>query len=170
MWDLTFANFVVQFLILLGLLWYASETRRIRSAAQEQIVVSREQLEALQKPCITLVTMPRAFDAALLDMNDAVGTMDIPFGGNVELRNIGSGPAFNVRYQLKQIESSDSPAACYIPYIPTGEKASIPVPTSSIRLHQHELLILYESLSGTRYETNIRIHNGTLTDARFLSK
>ena len=157
------AHLVVQVLIFGGLAWLAAGTMRLRR-------LSGEQLEAFHKPCITVATTPRESAAALLDMDDAVGTLEIPSGGDVELENIGSGPAFNLRYQLKDLDSSGQLSSSYVPFISTGGRSKIPIPTTTLRLQKHYLLVWYESLSGKRYETNVAIDNGTLTDFRFFSR
>ena len=157
------ALLIVQILIFGGFAWLAAGTLRLRR-------ISGEQLEALHKPCITVAATPRDSAAALLDMDDAVGTLEIPNEGNVELKNIGSGPAFNLRYQLKDFESSGQLSSSYVPFISPGGRSKIPILTTTLRLQKHYLLVWYESLSGKRYETNVAIDNGTLTDFRFFSR
>lgn len=157
------ADLIVEVLIFGGLAWLAAGTLRLRQ-------LSGEQLEASHKPCITVAATRRESAAALLDMDDAVGTLEIPSDGDVELENIGSGPAFNLRYQLKEHDSSGQLSSSYVPFISTGERSKIPIPTAQLQLQKHDLLVSYESLSGKRYETNVAIDNGTLTDFRFFSR
>jgi hypothetical protein len=63
---LPLANFVVQLLILAALVWYAVETWGVRN-------LSFEQVEALQKPCLTLLSVPREYEHAVLEMDGVVG-------------------------------------------------------------------------------------------------
>jgi hypothetical protein len=81
---------LIQILILLVLFWYTKETRKIRKSSVAQI-------EALQKPCLTLVTDIRDYDDAILETDGAVGGMIVAKrNGNVAVQNIGAGPAITV--------------------------------------------------------------------------
>src|SRR5260370_41518365 len=91
---LDYASFGVQCLLFIGLVWYTLETRRIRLATQEQI-------ETLQKPCLSFSTTAREADEAVLDMHGAVGAMiALCPNGMAQLENSGYGQAVNVRYAL----------------------------------------------------------------------
>ena len=93
---------VVQALTLIGLVWYAIETRRIRRAAQRQVESSlalikaaNDQVEGMSKPCLTFWGELRDASNAILQMDGATGNIiaQADQGGYVAL-NIGSGVAF----------------------------------------------------------------------------
>jgi len=158
-------NLVVQCLLLLALVWYAWETWKIRKASQEQV-------EALQKPCLTLVTAPRDYDDAVLDMDDAVGGMIVAASqGSVSLQNMGSGPAVNVEYRFNPV---DPPAGAnvarahgYLQNIPAAGDFVIALAREVLRNLEYECVITYDSLSGRRYRSSITIKNLVLTAFHF---
>lgn len=165
--SIALANLLIQLLILAFLIWYACETYQLRKASQEQT-------EALQKPCITVVTTARDYDDAILGVDDAIGGMVLaPFEGSVQLRNIGAGPAFNIRYTFSNLDqprqSGDvvvEPSG-YLPYIKAGDAFAMQVTRGILQLHEYELVALYDSLSGRRYETKIVIKRLVLTTVQF---
>ena len=153
------ANLIVQVLILLGLIWYALETLRIRR-------VSQEQNEITQKPCLVLECRERDYDRAVLskdtlDAGERILTGVKPHPTYVALRNIGNGHAFNVRYELQQQQKERK--GYDLPYIFRQE--SVPIYLSLNCLYPlegceySELTLSYESLSRRRYESKIRIHD-----------
>jgi len=161
------ANLIIQLLILLFLIWYAFETYRLRKASQEQI-------EALQKPCLTVVTTARDYDEAIFEMDDAVGGMVLaPREGSVQLWNIGAGPAFNIRYRFNYLDQPRQNGTVvvepsgYLPYIMAGEKFAMQVTRGILQPHEYELVALYEILGGRRYETKITINKLVLTTVQF---
>src|SRR5690348_14803756 len=77
------ANFVLQVLVFAVLIWYAIETSQIRR-------LSYEQIEALQKPCLTFVSTARDQQEAVLEMDGIVGGMILAAReGNVAIQNVG---------------------------------------------------------------------------------
>src|SRR5579884_1262352 len=147
------ANFIVQLAVLVALVFYALDTRKIRVASQQQVKASQEQAEAVQKPFVTLVTHDRRENDAVLDMNEAVGTRIVGMiAGNIGLRNEGSGPAINISYSFEP-SFPDPPAniprpSSYVPSIPARESSSIPVARRTIQSLDYRVTINYESLSG----------------------
>ena len=102
------ASFAVEVLILAGLTWYAVETYRLRKASQEQ-------LEALHRPCLTILTTARRAEDAVLRMNGIEGGMVVqPRAGDVVLQNIGTGPAFNIRYKFNCGERLDIEGVSFV--------------------------------------------------------
>jgi hypothetical protein len=159
------ANLIVQLLLLGVVVWYAWETCKIRR-------VSQDQLEALQKPCLTLVTEARDYDAALLELNGAVGGMIVAArNGNVALQNMGYGPAVNVTYNFKPVNPSEGVKVAgsggYLQNIPAGGTFAMQVARGSLALLEYELIVTYESLGGHRYESKIAINNLVLTAFNF---
>jgi hypothetical protein len=161
------ANLLIQFLVLAFLVWYACETYQLRKASQEQI-------EALQKPCLTVATTARDYDDAILGVDDAIGGMVLaPREGSVQLRNIGAGPAFNIRYKFNYVDQPRQNGAVvvepsgYLPYIKPGDTFAMQVARGILQLHKYELVASYDSLSGRKYETRIAINNLVLTTVQF---
>jgi len=84
---------VVQVLGLLGLLWYVTETMKIRRASQKQV-------EGMSKPCLTFWGELRDGTDAILEMHGAVGNIVAAAdGGSYVVLNIGNGVALNIRYR-----------------------------------------------------------------------
>ena len=154
---LSASGLVLQVLLVLGLLWYCVETRRIR-------ITAGSQLEALQTPCLTFWATPREGIDAVLEMDGARGAMILNFsGGDAMLLNIGNGPAVNVSYLLKPLGDARSTPEGYISSIPASARASIPIPRGILQGCRYDCLIRYESLGGTGYETRIGLHDLVLT-------
>ncbi len=158
-------NLIIQVLLLVVVLWYTSETSKIRRASQKQVAASENQMEALHKPCLTLATTARNPEDVILKVNDLSGAMVAKqIGGDIVLQNIGTGPALNVRYEF--ILSGRPSIDAYIPYISCDDPIAIPLAIATLRLHTCEAMISYESVSGRRYTSTIRINNLVLTDFR----
>ena len=122
----------VQILTLIGLAWYAIETMKIRTAAQQQVKASldlikaaTDQVEGMSKPCLTLWGEVREGADAILEMHGAVGNIVArPDGGSYVALNIGNGVALNVQYSFTRLAndplleggvgtlSSASPSLC----------------------------------------------------------
>ena len=159
------AGLVVQILILFGLIWYAWETLKIRK-------ISQEQNETMQRPCLVLsVRKRRDMDTA----TDALGgnpypEQKVPDGqqsgtGHVELHNIGTGAAFNIKYEVLIQGKRKNFHSGSLPYISSGKKAPVLLIEQSFSTSdQHEevkLGLLYNSLSGRRHESVLRFRQGT---------
>ena len=156
---------VIQGLILLALVWYAWDTRKIRKASQKQIEtsqkqieISQEQNEIMQKPCLVpLVRKDRSREVILFSDTEMV--LDDAAGG-ITLLNIGNGPAFNVEYEA-QGENPEN----FLPYILNqsneGTTLSLEQLRGSFTSYQDreavKLSLFYDSLSGRRYESNFVI-------------
>jgi hypothetical protein len=160
-------NLGVQVLVLAFLVWYAFETYRLRKASQEQI-------EALQKPCITVVTTARSPEDTILRVNDVVGGMVLhQIEGCVGLWNIGAGSAFSISYKFSCIRHRRQEGAHisepdgYLPYITAGAQFAMQVPIETLRSQEYELVASYESLSGRRYQTKININNLVVAAVQF---
>lgn len=159
-------NFFLQLVALLVLIWYASLTRNISVASQDQA-------EAGVLPCLTLATAPRQQEEAVLgELEGRVGAMVVsPRNGNVVLLNIGNGPAINARYQFTPINPPQGANVIrpsnFLPIILAKETFITPVAHNALPNLQYEVVLIYESLSGRHYESRIRIDNLVLTDFRF---
>ena len=137
------AHLVVQMLIFAGLIWYACETRKIRKTSQEQvetsqkqIEISQEQNETMQRPCLVPLVQKRDdLDTAFESMrpNSHPGYRVVVNGPSdrVELKNIGCGPAFNIRYELQSPEGvRTNHSGGYLPYLHEESEPIWPIATT----------------------------------------
>jgi hypothetical protein len=159
------ANFVLQVLVFVVLVWYAKETWQIRR-------LSFEQIEALQKPCLTFISTARQQEEAVLDMDDIVGGMIIAAReGSVAIQNVGSGPALNVRYKFTPINpptgANVARPAGYLQNIPPRETLVMPVAREVLRNLEYEFIATFESLNARRYETRVKIKDLVLVQLEF---
>ena len=170
------AHLVVQMLILAGLIWYACETRKIRKTSQEQVEtsqkqveISQDQYEAMQKPCLVALVQER--DDRTLDLpvesmkpNSHPAYRVVVNGPSerVELRNIGSGPAFNIQYELQSPEGvTKTCSGGYLPYLLEGSEP-IWLTANTLLSTDADNVVLklsYESLSGIGYESAVHIRD-----------
>lgn len=123
----------------------------------------------LHKPCVTLVTAPRGYEDAVLEMDGAVGVMIVAARqGNVAAQNIGTGPAVNVRYEFMPIDPAPGANVArphgYIPTILPGEMCVLPVSRGILQNLEYEFVANYESLGGRRNQTKIMLNNLVITD------
>jgi hypothetical protein len=168
----------VQTLALAGLIWYALETHWMRQAAQEQIRISQnlinaamDQVEGLSKPCLTLKSRLRDAQDTILDMNGAVGsTQAAGDQGNFALQNIGNGVALNVSYRFEHVHPIDAPPrpyrTRYVQNVLTNQSVAM-VETLTAYTGTFELTFNYESLGGRKYQTIVRLNNHVLTGFNF---
>jgi hypothetical protein len=147
---------------LLALAVYAWDTRKIKKASEEQA-------EAAQKPCLALVTDRRDFDETVLEIDGAVGGAVVAVtNGNVELQNIGNGPALKVRYDFRPLDPSNiSRPRGYLPNVVVGKSFVLAVPRGILDIEDYEAVFQYESMSRKWYESRLTITKKVVTDLRF---
>jgi len=156
---------IVQSLALLGLLWYAIETLKIRKAAQKQVKASNDQVEGLSQPCLTFVGEIRDGNDVILEMNGAVGNIVVsPYAGSFTITNIGSGVALNIHYQFTGADHR--PAVRYIPHVASSARASLIERVSQYN-GQHQATFDYESIGGRKYRTTIGLNHQVITSFDF---
>jgi hypothetical protein len=160
---LDYSGFAVQCLLFAGLVWYCVETRLLRLASQEQI-------ETLQKPCVTFSMTLRDADDAILDMDGAVGTtiMLCP-GAQVQMENIGYGPAMNIQYHFTPLkpESTRARPKGYAMGLRQGGHLQPPVPRGIMQGNDWNCVIEYESMARRKYRTTMIVKNLVLTSFHF---
>jgi hypothetical protein len=77
--------------------------------------------------------------------------------------NIGSGPAFNVTYQLASLDPEGRALTPHsLVHILNDEANPIPVPVQTVSHGRWSLTVTCESLSKRRYETTIIIDDKVL--------
>lgn len=154
---LPLANFVVQSVIVFLLAWYAYETWRIRQATADQA-------EAQHRPFLVLRSVPRDPTEAILEMEGIVGTTVLrPQEGQLVLRNVGKGPALNIRYEMRPLDAGPGQPSGYIDAIAPQDQLVTPIPRGILQNRPYEFVASYNSLSGRSYQTTIRIENLVLT-------
>lgn len=158
---------LIQCLIFIGLIWYACETWKLRKTSQEQN-------ETMQKPCLVLSVEERDyFNAKLSQGGNNAGDKKLSKGkpNQYLLRNIGNGPALNVRYEVQYLgESKAQPAHSYLPYVSQLKQEGIYLSSSEFNeTSDSEITLSYGSLGKRCYESKIRIHreNGSLVAVDF---
>ena len=168
---LDYFNTGIQILLLMGLVWYTIETRRIRRTSQKQVALSQDQVEATLRPCISLSTAPLEFNEAILAMDETDSTVIVRCPeGVVQIENIGVGPAINIRYTFQPLtehESTHANPTGYVAGIPKGGDFRIPVARALIVGHNYECVFEYESVSHRKYRTTVRLNDLVITNMRF---
>jgi hypothetical protein len=77
---------VVAVIGLIGLFWYVRETRKLRQISNRQAEIAAEQIESLARPCVLIME----------DADQLRAFQD----RNLILKNVGNGPALNIRWRL----------------------------------------------------------------------
>jgi hypothetical protein len=115
------------------------ETAAQLDVSQRQIELSQDQVEATLRPCVSLSTAPREFDAAILAMDETDSAVNVRCPEVlVQIENIGVGPAINIRYEFKPMhphESTHSHPTGYIAGISKEGAFRIPVARTLIVGH-----------------------------------
>src|SRR6266481_5836846 len=116
--------------------------------------------EALQKPCVTVQSEPRTSEDAVADGYAAQVSQQKDF---VVIENIGIGPALKVRYRFYQTNAPPggpvSQAPGFVDYLLQRQPRSIPVPRGPLATIDYDFEADYESLSGKKYRTKIKIED-----------
>ena len=138
---------------------YARDTKKIARAAVEQ----------LPRPCVVVKRSPdHADDAVLRDT-----TVSLAHQRNLNFTNVGTGPAVNCRYDVRDTgETAGGTAggtALQLPEIGPAENFESnhslnTLPESAV------VIIEYESVAGSSYRTELMIENRMwVTEISFLS-
>lgn len=145
--------------VLLGVLtaallfWYAWLTRRISLAAIEQS-------EAPQKPCIVVSQIPdHSDDAKLEEMTASLPRSEGGIGPlTLKVRNIGSGPAVNIKFRLTGPDYWVDPmdGAPEIPPLEAGGEWDTGHPVMAMK-DDERFVSEYESLGGKKYRSTATI-------------
>jgi hypothetical protein len=89
----------------------------------------------------------------------------------VVLLNLGSGPALNVSYQCEQVDAPNKAHALKhpesVPYVEPRQEWTTRLSLNSLSNRTVEFLASYESLSGTKYETQMRIESAVIVSFKF---
>ena len=117
-----------------------------------------QQAEGLLKPCLTPDFSEVRYEPAPADGFPFPATLS---GGTLVLRNIGAGPALNVRYWLRDVEEPWGQAIEHAPHgapvgpgSPVGPGEAFDTGYSKRDLPEVAVYrIVYESLTGKKYES-----------------
>jgi hypothetical protein len=140
-------------LTLVAILWYAFEARRTANAGNEQS-------EALQRPCLVILQPADTSDDAVLESmtSSVLGEVTVRF------KNIGQGPATNIRFRFRTLskpagplEMDQAPEAG--PLAPGEPPVDTNYPVKALDERREEMVIEYSSLSGTRYRSRAVIES-----------
>jgi hypothetical protein len=147
-----------------------NETLKQLAVSQKQVEASQEQAEAMQKPCLMLSTTARPGEDAILQMGNIIGGMMLRCpGGNVEMQNVGSGPAVSIRYSATPTNPAASivrPDGYFVGMQP-GEAFPVPIARETLRGNEWEVIVTYDSLSGRKYRTKSIVNDLILTGIQF---
>ncbi len=88
------------------------------------------------------------------------------------VKNVGKGPALNVRFELRQTNATTEGAPWnpkrFVDYLQAGEERPIQVVRTSLATRNCLFEAMYESLSGKTHETKITIEdNGVIKSFTF---
>lgn len=171
---------IVQTLGVIGLVVYCVETYKIRKASQDQVRTSQklikaslDQVEGSLKPCIAFDAQLRDGADAILRMHGAVGNLIVEAdGGNYVIRNIGNGPALNLKYFFTRPNAAqpDGPVAerdwRYLPAVLATQRATL-VESLGYFNAVHVATFEYKSIGGRRYRSTISLDHHVITAFSF---
>jgi len=156
--------------LVLIFVWDRLDSRKQHEDTLAQLKVSQEQVEASQKPFVAFSAERRNPEDAILNMGGAVGGMVVRCpGGDAEIGNVGSGPAINVRYRAVHniADATEQGPSGYLAGILPGEKFLTPIPRGILQGQEWEIVFIYESLSGRKYQTKCIVDDLVLTNVKF---
>jgi hypothetical protein len=164
---MVYLTFAISVLTLVVLFWYACLTCGIEKAAKEQS-------EGLSKPALALRAIPPrspTIDENFVEiLNRKMLTRAEPnSSGCLELVNIGNGPALGVHCEIRDVNAPQGrpwilPAA----YVPAGGAFSLPpLSGNTIKGKQHKIACYYDGLSGSKYESVIKLNGDEIEDWGF---
>ena len=138
------------------LIKYTNETVKLRALAQDQV-------EAPNKPCLTLATKLRDFRDTIVRQDGAVGSLEIEsVDACFVLENIGTGVVLNASYFFRKDSTNHSKR--YLPNVKVGQRIQMPEPINvSAYSGECKVVFEYESISGRKYESTVSLNNHVLT-------
>jgi hypothetical protein len=125
--------------------------------------------EALQKPCITVQSEPRVGEDMII--HAPYVTQVAQQEGRVVIRNIGTGPALNVRFGFLHTDAEPGGPVMnptgFVDYLQAGQQWRTQVARPTLATRNFAFDATYESLSGKKYQTTINIEKGVITSLSF---
>lgn len=138
-------SFFVAFGGLIGLAFYAAETRSLRIASQKQVNTAQQQLEAAITPCV------------LVMRSESSDSVDAP----LRLANCGQGVALNLRWKY----SGKTQTWMEFPALGPGDTRLAPFLIRDI-INNGSIECVFESISGASYSTVSLFSENTNFDFR----
>lgn len=130
-----------------------------------------EQAEAVQKPCVVLLSIARdPTNAVILNATNPGDLLLLARDGLLALQNIGTGPAANVHYVVQGVgepENPTLPREGSIQIIPASDIRCTHTSATIFPRHKFECSITYESLSKRRYESHTFVNDAVLGEFKF---
>ena len=124
--------------------------------------------ESLQKPCVTIQSEPRAGEDAILE---APFVAQVAQGGQVVIKNVGTGPALNLRFDFLHTNAEPGGPVMhptgFVDYLQSGQQWQTQVARQSLSTRNFRFRADYESLSGKKHKTEIIIEDGIIKSFRF---
>ena|SRR5882762_8591964 len=113
----------------------------------------------------------RNADEAILNTHGATGNLTArPDGGSYVIHNLGNGLALNLRYYITRNDPVlDAPTNWrwrYIPTIPAAARVAL-VETLTGYNGEHEATFEYQSISGRKYRSTIKLNHHVITSFKF---
>jgi len=119
--------------------------------------------EALQKPSVTVRLEPRGDDGAIMDAPHVAQVAQTP---TVQLVNVGTGPALNLSYGLRQTNAPQGGPVMhptgFVNYLASEHNWETLLGRNSLANRTFEFYANYQSLSGKTYEARVLIENGVI--------
>jgi hypothetical protein len=165
------ATLALQVLGLLGLVWYVTETMKMRKAAQSQVDVSQklikaanDQIEGLSRPCITLAGELRDGNDVIMERFEIVGNIRAAQDqGGYIFQNVGTGVALNIRYNFTRRDNENEHlGGRYIPHLMASGRVTLPEGPAAYD-RRHTVAIEYESVGKRHYRSTIVIEGRIIT-------
>jgi hypothetical protein len=159
------ANLAVALWALAYLIKYVRATKGIEKAANAQS-------EGLSKPALVLRSISRS-----ITQDDVLGKgrrlsahAEPNAEDQLELENIGNGPALSVHCVITKTGDSADPWRRFAPYIRAAERLPLPILVgNSMRGKQHKMMCSYSSLGGNKYEAVIELGGSDGTEIQEFS-
>ena len=136
--------------------------------SRELVEASDDQSEGLSKPVITIRgSVPVPDEMVLLRGQTSARAV----GANLELVNIGNGPAIRVHCDLVHRRPAPAPASRHmveVPYIEAHESIPVPWPRTSLAADDTcAIECSYDSLSGRAHLSKIEMAGDAVTDFHY---
>lgn len=173
------AGLFIGVLTLGALIWYVLETRKMRLAAESQVLLTRDlskaasdQVEGMAKPCLNLKQKLRATIDAITNRDGITGSTEIASeDAQFILENVGNGIALNVDYWFEGAYTTVDPykeTKRYFQLIKPGTCATMPEMINTLKTQNEcKLICQFDSIGGRRYQSVITMNDHILTHFAF---
>jgi len=174
------AMLVVQLVAFIGLVFYVRYTRALKKSAEDQIRLSQDllqaamdQAEGVARPCITLASKLRDREETINEVYGVKGISVVKdYKGFLAVRNVGNGLALNIQYQFNRVNDPTYPKGLkgddgYLQRLHSEKEIRLPTPVTMMKLGDWDVVFVFESLAGRKYQTTCRVQANILSGFRF---